>query len=109
MSQTNEPSSPDINLPDPEVLGRSMADIAARSQRLVNDWLKRQAKEGVELDPMNVGGAFLEMTAKLLANPAQMVQAQMGLWRDYITLWQNTTRRMLGAEPRAGDRERPQG
>jgi polyhydroxyalkanoate synthase subunit PhaC len=91
--------TPDIKMPDPELLGHSMADIAARSQRLVNDWLKRQAKEGVELDPLNVGGAFLEMTAKLLANPAQLVQAQLGLWRDYVTLWQNTTRRILGQEP----------
>ena len=96
MTETPVQQEPDIRLPDPEYLGRSMADIAGRSQRLVNDWLKRQAKEGVDLDPMNVGGAFLEMTAKLMANPAQMVQAQMGLWRDYMTLWQNTTRRMLG-------------
>jgi polyhydroxyalkanoate synthase len=99
MTKPPVEEKPDIKLPDPELLGRSMADIAARSQRLVNEWLKRQAKEGVELDPLNVGGAFLEMTAKLLANPAQMVQAQMGLWRDYITLWQNTARRMMGAEP----------
>ena len=73
-----------------------MADIAVRSQRLVNDWLKRQTQEGVNLDPLNVGGAFLEMTTKLLANPTVLMQAQMGLWRDYMTLWQNTTRRMLG-------------
>jgi polyhydroxyalkanoate synthase subunit PhaC len=99
MSQTPEPYDPEMKLPNPELLGRSMADIAGRSQRLVNDWLKRQSKEGVALDPMNVGGAFLEMTAKLLANPAQLMQAQMGLWRDYMTLWQNTTRRMLGASP----------
>ena len=41
------------------------------------------------------------MTTKLLANPTVLMQAQMGLWRDYMTLWQNTTRRMLGepAEP----------
>jgi polyhydroxyalkanoate synthase len=89
---------PDIKLPDPEMLGRSMTDIAARSQRLVNDWLRRQAKEGVALDPLNVGGAFLEMTAKLMANPAQMVSAQMGLWRDYLTLWHHTTQRMIGHE-----------
>jgi polyhydroxyalkanoate synthase subunit PhaC len=99
MTQPPVEERTDIKLPDPEQLGRSMADIAARSQRLVNEWLRRQAKEGVELDPLNVGGAFLEMTAKLLANPAQMVQAQMGLWRDYITLWQNTARRMMGEEP----------
>src|SRR5271156_2231320 len=101
MSQTPEPYEPEIKLPDPELLGRSMADIAGRSQRLVNDWLKRQNKEGVSLDPLNVGGAFLEMTTKLLADPTVLMRAQMGLWKDYMTLWQNTTRRMLGevAEP----------
>ena len=30
---------------DPTQLGRSMADIAERSQRIVADWLKRQALE----------------------------------------------------------------
>ena len=91
---TQEPTSePDIKLPDAEALGRSMTDIAARSQKLVGEWLKRQAAEGVALDPLNVGSAFLEMTAKLLANPGTMMDAQIGLWRDYITLWQNTARR----------------
>ncbi|OYV24960.1 MAG: class I poly(R)-hydroxyalkanoic acid synthase [Acidocella sp. 20-63-7] len=98
MSQPPVSEQPDIKLPDPEKLGRSMTDIAARSQRLVNDWLRRQAKEGVALDPLNVGGAFLEMTTKLMANPAQMVSAQMGLWRDYLTLWHHTTQRMIGHE-----------
>jgi polyhydroxyalkanoate synthase len=91
-------NEPDIKLPDAEMLGRSMADIAARSQRLVNDWLRRQTQEGVALDPLNVGGAFLEMTTKLLSNPGQLVQAQLGLWRDYMTLWQNTTRRIMGID-----------
>ncbi len=100
MPEQPVPEQPDIRLPDPQMLGRSMADIAARSQRLVNDWLKRQAREGVALDPLNVGGAFLEMTARLLANPTALVQAQMGLWRDYMTLWQNTTRRIWGEAPR---------
>jgi polyhydroxyalkanoate synthase len=90
---------PDIRLPDPELMGRSMADIAARSQRLVNDWFRRQAKEGIELDPLNVGGAFLEMTTKLLANPGQLLQAQMGFFRDYMTLWQNTRVRIFGEAP----------
>ncbi len=99
MPQAQTPEEPDIKLPDAEALGRSMTDIAQRSQRLVTDWLKRQAKEGVELDPLNVGGAFMEMTAKLLSNPGQLVQAQFGLWRDYMTLWQNTTRRIMGQEP----------
>ena len=45
--------SPDpvFRLPDPEVLGRSMADIAERSQRLVGDWLDRQAKVAPASNP----------------------------------------------------------
>ncbi len=94
-----EPSTDrDIKLPDAALLSRSMADVAGRSQRLVNDWLRRQAKEGVALDPLNIGGAFLEMTAKLLANPAQLVTAQMGYWHDVLTLWTHTTRRMMGVD-----------
>ena len=92
------PETSPLKMPDPALLGRSMADVAARSQRLVNDWLKRQSKEGLALDPLNIGGAFLDMTAKLIANPGHLVQAQLGYWQDYLTLWSNTTRRMLGAE-----------
>ena len=88
----------DVRLPDPAQLALSMSDIASRAQRLVSDWLKRQAQEGVALDPLNVGGAFLEMTAKLMANPGQLMQAQLGYWQDYLILWQNTARRLMGME-----------
>lgn len=98
-SQTTEPG---FKLPDPDVLSRSMASIAERSQRLVADWLDRQAKEAPRdvavTDPLNIGGAFMEMTARLMANPARLMQAQLGFWQDYMTLWQNTTRRIMGLE-----------
>ena len=107
MSQTDKTSEKDdapFKLPDPAVLGRSMADIAERSQRLVAEWLKRQGQEEQEVDPLNIGSAFMEMTARLMANPARMMQAQIGFWQDYMTLWQNTARRMMGQPGRAGDR-----
>ena len=40
----------------------------------------------------------MEMTARLMANPARLMQAQLGFWQDYMTLWQNTARRMMGIE-----------
>jgi len=102
-NRTPDPSAPeprpaDFRLADPEVIGRSMADIAERSQRLVGDWLDRQKKATPSADPLNIGRAFMEMTAKLMQNPARMVQAQIGFWQDYVTLWQNTTRRLMGIE-----------
>jgi polyhydroxyalkanoate synthase len=91
-----------FNLPDPDELGRSMASIAERSQRLVSDWLARQ-NDGTQpapagIDPLNIGGAFMAMTARLMAHPGRLVQAQLGFWQDYMTLWQNTTRRIMGME-----------
>ena len=92
------PDSPGFRLPDAAAIGRSMADVAERSQRIVTEWLKRQADAEHAPDPLNIASAFLEMTARLMANPAQLVQAQIGFWQDYMTLWQNTAQRMMGIE-----------
>ena len=43
MPDTARPKPRTFRLPDPAQLGRSMADIAERSQRIVGDWLKRRA------------------------------------------------------------------
>ena len=95
------PAVPDFKLPDPEVVSRTMADVAERSQRIVGDWLKRQA-EGENgdgsADATSIGRAFLEMTTKLMADPAALLKAQIGFWQDSMTLWQNTTRRMMGID-----------
>ncbi len=37
------PEDAGFRLPDAAAVGRSMADIAERSQRIVTEWLKRQA------------------------------------------------------------------
>ena len=67
-----------------------MAEIAERSQRLVQEFLQRQAGRRQSAWPIRStsAGAFLEMTARLMADPARLVQAQLSLWQDYMTLWQ---------------------
>ena len=92
------PETAAFKMPDPAVVGRSMADIAERSQRLVGEWLKRQSLEEKTRDPLNIGRAFMEMTTRLMANPGRLMQAQLGFWQDYVTLWQNTTRRIMGID-----------
>ncbi|HEY7991622.1 MAG TPA: class I poly(R)-hydroxyalkanoic acid synthase [Stellaceae bacterium] len=90
---------PEIKMPDPAAWSRSMAEIAQRSQKLVLDFLERQTTESpLPVDPLNVAGAFVEMTQKLMADPAKLLQAQYSLWQDYMTLWQRTAQRILGGE-----------
>ncbi len=92
-----------IPAPDSETLSGSMADIAGRCQRLVTEFLARQAADGVSVDPFNIGNAFLEMTARMMSDPAKMMQAQMSLWQDYLGLWQSTA---SGRARRAACRDR---
>ena len=91
---------PGSDIPTPEALSRSLADIAQRSQRLAAEFLARQASGGGlgMADPMNIGGAFMEMTTRLMADPAKLATAQMALWKDYLSLWENTARRMMGED-----------
>ncbi|MEI6160952.1 MAG: class I poly(R)-hydroxyalkanoic acid synthase [Roseococcus sp.] len=96
MTDSSGGKTPEFNLPDPALVSRTMAEVAERGQRIVQDFLKRQSDETGNPDPLNIGGAFMEMTTKLMTNPARLVQAQMGFWQDYLTLWSNTARRMMG-------------
>ncbi len=102
----------DVKILDPLEMSRMMTHIAEQSQRLVADFLAKQAEmPGIGMsDPFNIGQAFFDMTARLMANPAKLVEAQINLWQDYMALWQSTTRRLLGEvadpviEPSAEDR-----
>ncbi len=90
----------DIKLVDPAELSKAMTNIAERSQRIVTDFLTRQSGDtGMGMaDPLNIGNAFVEMTTKLMSDPAKMMEAQITLWQDYMSLWQNTARRMMGED-----------
>jgi polyhydroxyalkanoate synthase len=100
----NDQQRPDVKMPDPVELSKTMTRIADRSQRLVSEFLRRQTNGGGggpsmgHADPLNIGRTFFEMTARMMADPAKLMQAQMNLWQDYLKLWQSTTRRMMGQE-----------
>jgi polyhydroxyalkanoate synthase len=92
------PSSQDA-APDPVELSHAISSIAERSQRLVSEFMARQAQGNAAVDHSNslsIAGAFFEMTAKLMVDPTRLVQAQVSLWNDYMRLWQRTTERFLG-------------
>ncbi len=99
--------------PDAEPIGQVLAEIADKSQKLMHALaLRRHAGNGGDggADPLNLRPTLLELTTRLMADPARLAQAQLALWQDYLRLWQSTGRRLLGqpatpvAEPEQGDR-----
>jgi polyhydroxyalkanoate synthase len=95
---TNEKEKADT---EADEIVQILHDIAERSRGLVEDFLARQT-DGVEhpgFSPMQIGGAFLELTTRLMTNPVELAHAQFQLWQDYVRLWQGTTQRLMGQEP----------
>jgi polyhydroxyalkanoate synthase len=86
----------DLKLPDPAEFARNMVKIAGHSQKLVLDFLSRQPRGPGDPDPLNIGSAFLEMTARMLTSPAKLIEAQLDLLRAYAELWHNATARFVG-------------
>jgi polyhydroxyalkanoate synthase subunit PhaC len=106
-------TGPTGRLPDPTVVAQQMANIAERSQRVVQEFLLRQSRDKNSLgmgDPFNIGQTFLEMTRRIMANPAKLAEAQFALWGAYVRLWQSTALKSIGkgdgplASPSPGDR-----
>src|SRR5580658_1109270 len=78
-SKPTASGQPDVKAPDPVELRQAMIRLAERGQKLVAEFIDRQAtsKDGAVTDPFNIGGAFFEMTARMLADPARLMQAQV--------------------------------
>ena len=97
---------------DPAALSHSLASAAEKSAKLLGDFLARQADSGKSMltDELGIAKAFHELTAKMMANPWGLAEAQMTLWWDYMNLWQTSTLKLLGApvapfaEPHMGDK-----
>ena len=100
----------DASAPDADELTATIGKIAKQSQQIVTDFVARQSDmQETEQDPLNIGSAFMEMTQRMMSDPARLAQAQIELWNSYTDLWQQTANRMMGkesetlAEPEADD------
>ncbi len=89
------------NLPDPKDVAETYAEVAQRASKLITEHLQRQMEKGAAppADELGIAQAFMDMMAKMLANPYKMAQAQMGLVWDYFSLWQHSMMRFSGMQP----------
>jgi polyhydroxyalkanoate synthase subunit PhaC len=84
---------------DPVALAESLASAAEKSAKLIGDFAQRQSASGHTLmaDELGIGKAFLELAAQMMSNPLRLAESQMNLWWDYMSLWQSSLLRMMGA------------
>src|SRR5471032_2982238 len=115
----SEKSAPENAIPgftglstaEAEKMQATFTDIAERSQKLLQGFSERYQADGPQQpDPLRLTQTFIDFTAKMLADPNKLVQAQMELWQQYVQLWQTTAQRLMGqtvapvVEPAKGDK-----
>ncbi|MBI5786653.1 MAG: class I poly(R)-hydroxyalkanoic acid synthase [Rhodocyclales bacterium] len=94
------PQADQAPLPDPKEIAQTYAEVAQRASKLLSDHIQRQVKNGVTApaDELGIAQAFMDMMAKMLANPYKLAQAQMNLVWDYFSLWQHSSLRLMGMD-----------
>jgi polyhydroxyalkanoate synthase len=100
------------NQPDPQELAATYAGVAQRASALLQEHMQKQMRRGVKTpsDELGIAQAFMDMMSRMMANPFAVMQGQMKLATDYMTLWQTSMMRMMGmpvapvVSPEKGDR-----
>ena len=83
-------------------LSATLTKIAEQSHRLFLTFLSQQSNaQEIENDPLNIRPAFAKVAEIMITNPTELGKAQQDLWTDYINLWQQTTKRIVGIEVEA--------
>ncbi|MGI9450671.1 MAG: PHA/PHB synthase family protein, partial [Geminicoccaceae bacterium] len=76
-----------------EVIGQ----IAERSQKLLTNLAANPMGFGAgTADPLSLAPIVHELMSRLITNPTSLIDAQLSLWQNYIELWQNTSKKLLG-------------
>ncbi len=103
----------DSDPPEPaEEMAERMACFAKRGRRTMQAFMERQAVDGgfQITDPMMVGKVFMELGAKMMADPQKLTEAQVQLWQGYADIFAGAAKRLSGeavnpiVEPATGDR-----
>ena len=97
---------------DPVALAESFAAAADKSAKILGEFAARQAAAGQSIasDELGLTQAFMELAAKMFANPFRLAEAQMNLLFEYSALWQSSMMKLFGqsadpvAEPAKSDK-----
>jgi polyhydroxyalkanoate synthase subunit PhaC len=92
-------------------LTRIAHEVAERSSRILGEFAQKQAQSlsAAVRDEMGIAKAFMDLYARLAADPAQLASFSMNFWLDQARLWQASWMKLAGlqaaplAEPAKGD------
>jgi polyhydroxyalkanoate synthase len=92
-------------------IARVYHEVAERSSKLLGDFASKQTANlsAAMRDELGIAKAFMDLYARMAADPSVMASMSVNMWLDYVKLWQSGWMKMFGmhsppvAEPAKGD------
>ena len=84
-------------------LAKVCQSVAERSSRILGEFAQKQS-EGLSSavrDEMGIAKAFMDLYARMAADPSVMATLSLNLWADYMRLWQSSWMKLLGMQTQA--------
>lgn len=80
-----------------EVAG-AYVGVAQQASRLLAQYAKKKLRQGAWFpsEELAVARSFMDLSARLFANPYRLAQTQMAMMRDYVALWQQSMLKSMG-------------
>src|SRR5581483_9708881 len=96
-----------VQTPEAEQLTKVLHEVAERSSKILGDFAAKQSESlsAAVRDEMGIAKAFMDLYARLAADPALLASVSMNWWIDSMRVWQSSWMRMLGMQ--AGPAEEP--
>ena len=83
-----------------EELSKVYHDVAGRSSKLLGEFAQKQAQgmSSAVRDEMGIAKAFMDLYARMAADPSVLATFSMNMWMDYARLWQSGWMKALGID-----------
>src|SRR3990170_3176213 len=100
-----------VNPKEAAALAKVCRQVAERSSRILGEFAQRQAEDmsSAVRDEMGIAKAFMDLYARMAADPVKLASLSMNLWLDHMRLWQSSWVKLMGgasgpvAEPEKSD------
>src|SRR4029079_14291334 len=79
-------------------LAKVAQQVAERSSKILGEFARKQAElmSAAVSDEMGIAKVFMDLDARMAADPALLATASMNMWMEQMRLWQTSWMKMLG-------------
>ena len=86
---------------NPEDAQKVFREVAERAARIIGEFAQRHVANSISAavtDELGIAKVYMDLYARMLANPYLLASASANLMLDYMRLWQSSWLRMVGVQ-----------